>query len=78
MKTKCDICRGTGWIKGGGDWPEACRFCGGKGKLSDYALGKKIGESPSTLKRVAEVRAKAPTAERVLDSLLRQMEASKP
>lgn len=66
---KCEPCDGRGWVRGRIHPAEQCSFCGGSGALSWGALAKKLGEHPSTLARVRQLRARPKTAQRVFEKL---------
>ena len=63
----CEVCGGRGWVlnrlkKLG----EPCSFCGGRGELSWGAVARKLGERPTTLARVRQLRSRTATCQRVL------------
>jgi len=70
----CCVCAGRGWSKRPDrDWPDACKFCEGRGQISWGFVAKRLDEDPATLARVREGRSKVATCVRVLEKVSEAM-----
>lgn len=66
---ECVHCGGRGWTRNAEQWPEMCDRCTGRGEFSFYALGKRLGVDPRTVRRIGELRSRPETCARVVGEL---------
>jgi hypothetical protein len=65
----CEICNNRGWIPHPTRTAVECPFCGGRSDISWGFVARKLGEHPSTLARVRQMRSKEKVCLRVLGKL---------
>lgn len=75
---RCEFCSYKGWVhpKRDGDGANICPICKGNTSVTLYALGKRIGEHPETMTRLARLKLGGKAGQRLFVKLAWLMEAS--